>query len=274
MSFVPSEVRIDHTYLKWDKEWIFQRLPKDEVIISRDFEPDIEADTIPGSVRQEPVLDPNLTWRETARTSTKRSKGIVVVKDGVHPQQTIEDDEIYKRFCEIPRFLPIIPSVLGKKDTSNSTTYSAQKLSSRPFFKLANRFQEHLNICAKSVTADQSKIPTLTKQVENRVTKLYKTVKTQKQIYDDFVESLLGLSDIHNEIIRIELLLKEIVPMVETLNELLVPEDRLPPLNLGKVLDRSAVPSSESSLESTPRRRPNAENIISPIEEIQVRDIT
>ncbi|CAR98601.1 Protein CBG25637 [Caenorhabditis briggsae] len=28
MSFVPSEVRLDHTYLEWDREWIFQRLPK------------------------------------------------------------------------------------------------------------------------------------------------------------------------------------------------------------------------------------------------------
>uniref|UniRef100_A0A8R1EHY0 Anaphase-promoting complex subunit 13 n=1 Tax=Caenorhabditis japonica TaxID=281687 RepID=A0A8R1EHY0_CAEJA len=63
MSFVPSEVRLDHTFLEWDREWIFQRLPKNEVLIPREFEPDIEADSIPSNTRQ--AADPNTTWTET-----------------------------------------------------------------------------------------------------------------------------------------------------------------------------------------------------------------
>ncbi|PIC46717.1 hypothetical protein L5515_014690 [Caenorhabditis briggsae] len=64
MSFVPSEVRLDHTYLEWDREWIFQRLPKNEIQIPREFEPDVDADSIPAITRQ--PADPNLTWNETA----------------------------------------------------------------------------------------------------------------------------------------------------------------------------------------------------------------
>ncbi|CTQ86494.1 Anaphase-promoting complex subunit 13 [Caenorhabditis elegans] len=63
MSFVPSEVRLDHTFLEWDKEWIFQRLPKTEIQIPREFEPDIETDAIPTIARQ--PADPNTTWNET-----------------------------------------------------------------------------------------------------------------------------------------------------------------------------------------------------------------
>ncbi|CAI5442101.1 unnamed protein product [Caenorhabditis angaria] len=65
MSFVPSEVRLDHRFLEWDKQWIFQRLPKDEVIIPRDLEPDIEADSIPGNVRHDNQNDNQNTWQET-----------------------------------------------------------------------------------------------------------------------------------------------------------------------------------------------------------------
>ncbi|CAD6195726.1 unnamed protein product [Caenorhabditis auriculariae] len=66
MSNVPSEVRLDHSFVKWDKDWINEVLPEDTIEIHRDFEPDIESDTIPSTIRQDPLPDPNLAWPETA----------------------------------------------------------------------------------------------------------------------------------------------------------------------------------------------------------------
>uniref|UniRef100_A0A0N4XN95 BLOC-1-related complex subunit 5 n=1 Tax=Nippostrongylus brasiliensis TaxID=27835 RepID=A0A0N4XN95_NIPBR len=83
------------------------------------------------------------------------------------------------------------------------------------------------------------------------------------------------------------LLLEHTVPIVETLNELLVPSERLPPLALSRVLERTPVstsgsssqhstpghhPTGSSSSARTPIRSKNAH--ISPIDEVRVVDRT
>ncbi|KHJ89937.1 hypothetical protein OESDEN_10228 [Oesophagostomum dentatum] len=52
MSSVPSLAALDHTFLKWDKEWMFHKLPKDNIEIPRHHLPDPEAEAIPGTSKQ------------------------------------------------------------------------------------------------------------------------------------------------------------------------------------------------------------------------------
>ncbi|EPB69029.1 hypothetical protein ANCCEY_11877 [Ancylostoma ceylanicum] len=95
------------------------------------------------------------------------------------------------------------------------------------------------------------------------------------------VESLEG-DEIYK---RFQLMLEELVPMVETLNELLVPSDRLPPLSLSRILERTPVSTSaSSSQQSTPKHVPAGNSSVArpptrdershipPIEEVRVVD--
>ncbi|CAD6195725.1 unnamed protein product [Caenorhabditis auriculariae] len=205
-----------------------------------------------------------------ARTNTKRSKGIVVVKDGNVAQETVEDDETFKRFSEIPRFLPIIPNIINRKTQPPLPVQTYTKMNPTPFFKFSQRFQEHLNICAKSVSAEESKIAPAIKHVDSKIAKVLDVMTKRKTSHDKLQKALFSFKSIQDDVLRIQLLLEDIVPIAETLNELLVPEQRLPPLKLGRVLVRTPAPSSASSQQSTPRRhlRP-----IDPIEEIHVTDL-
>ncbi|WKX95561.1 hypothetical protein Q1695_012204 [Nippostrongylus brasiliensis] len=60
MSSVPSLAALDHTHLKWDKEWMFHKLPKDNIEIPRHHLPDPEAEAIPGT--NKPVWPPSIAF--------------------------------------------------------------------------------------------------------------------------------------------------------------------------------------------------------------------
>ncbi|KHJ89936.1 hypothetical protein OESDEN_10227 [Oesophagostomum dentatum] len=179
--------------------------------------------------------------------SLKKSKGIVVVSGGNSKVESLEDDEIYKRFQEIPRFLPIYRHAIGKKDLS------------------PHEYQQKVEGSAAVIT---------TAMVE------------RKKASDIFVAELQTLEKLRDDVFNIQLMLEELVPMAETLNELLVPEDRLPPLALGRILERTPVSTSASSSQSTPKNvtpsnssmlRPSPReerSHIPPIEEIRVVDRT
>ncbi|EPB69030.1 hypothetical protein ANCCEY_11878 [Ancylostoma ceylanicum] len=215
--------------------------------------------------------------------SLKKSKGIVVVSGGNSKVESLEDDEIYKRFQEIPRFLPIYRHAIGKKDLSPNEYQ--QRMSSRPLFRMATRFQQHLRICAKAVSTDQSQIISSIKAVEASTAAMTTALIERKRASDNFVAELQGLDKLRDDVLHIQLMLEELVPMVETLNELLVPSDRLPPLSLSRILERTPVSTSaSSSQQSTPKHVPAGNSSVArpptrdershipPIEEVRVVD--
>nr|CDJ83682.1 Tumour suppressor protein domain containing protein [Haemonchus contortus] len=219
----------------------------------------------------------------SGKGNSKKSKGIVVVSGGNAKVETLDDDEVYKRFKEIPRFLPILRHAIGKKDIPQSEI--PHKVNSRPLFRMATRFQQHLKICATTIAADQSHINQLVKSVDASVVAISNRLNERKKVTDNLIANLQDLDKLRDDVVHIRLLFEHLVPMVETINEILVPSERLPPLALSRVLDRTPVSTSESSEQSTPRHNPSGSGSqprsalsqdkttrISPIEEVRVVD--
>ncbi|EYC06387.1 hypothetical protein Y032_0076g1032 [Ancylostoma ceylanicum] len=202
---------------------------------------------------------------------------------------------------------------------------------------MATRFQQHLRICAKAVSTDQSQIISSIKAVgpiwyselqtvadksrdfgalslrvsapglrrghsgcqlhrgsgpclrlfgvEASTAAMTTALIERKRASDNFVAELQGLDKLRDDVLHIQLMLEELVPMVETLNELLVPSDRLPPLSLSRILERTPVSTSaSSSQQSTPKHVPAGNSSVArpptrdershipPIEEVRVVD--
>ncbi|KAE9416848.1 hypothetical protein Angca_006567, partial [Angiostrongylus cantonensis] len=215
--------------------------------------------------------------------NAKKSKGIVVINSGNAKVESLEDDEVYKRFQDIPRFLPILRHSIGKKDVSPSDNH--HRMSSRPLYRMASRFQNHLKLCAKAVTSDQNQIVTAIKSVDASTTAVLNAFSEKKRAIDNFNMQLEKLNKLYDDMLHVQVMLEEIVPMAETLNELLIPSERLPPLSFSKVLERTPVSTSgSSSQQSTPRHVPGGSTSlprpstrdkrphIEPIEEVKVVD--
>ncbi|ETN73563.1 hypothetical protein NECAME_13475 [Necator americanus] len=137
--------------------------------------------------------------------NSKKSKGIVVVSGGNSKVETVEDDEIYKRFQEIPRFLPIFRHAIGKKDLSPSEYQ--QRMSSRPLYKMATRFQQHLKICAKAISAEQTQITSSIKAVEASAALLTTALTEKKKASDNFVTELQTLDKLRDDILHIQVII-------------------------------------------------------------------
>ncbi|KAJ1365773.1 hypothetical protein KIN20_026205 [Parelaphostrongylus tenuis] len=195
--------------------------------------------------------------------NNKKSKGIVVISSGSTKVETLEDDEVYKRFQEIPRFLPILRHSIGKKDVSPNDNH--HRVSSRPLYRMASRFQNHLKLCAKAVASDQNQIVTAIKSVDTSATTVLSIFTEKKRALDNFSIQLDKLKKLYDDMLQVQVMLEEVVPIAETLNELLVPEERLPPLSFSRVLERTPVSTSgDSSQHSTPRHHPSGSTSLAP----------
>ncbi|KHN87303.1 Loss of heterozygosity 12 chromosomal region 1 -like protein [Toxocara canis] len=179
-------------------------------------------------------------------TSLKRTGHVVVVRPGTDPLPNPAEDEFLKRFAEIPKFYPILRSALnqpGLRDPPDIT----MKLSPRPILKFAYRLQDHLAQCALTVASEQDALTAVIKNVDYALSSIIIKLTERKKRFDRLAGELQRARELQAQIINVRFLLQDVVPCVETLNEILPVDERLPPLNLGRVLERTPVISSGES---------------------------
>ncbi|VDK82995.1 unnamed protein product [Onchocerca ochengi] len=157
-----------------------------------------------------------LNKRSDAKTKSK----IIVVKQKTNTVDSLcsKNDDIIKRFMDIPKFYPILKSSLnhpGLRDPPEAVF----KVSPLPMLKFAYRLQEHLSRCASIV-------------MDHDIALLLVHFGDRKRSMDHFQNYSEKIIDLQAHISNLQLLFQDLIPMAQTLNDILPEQKRLPLLDI------------------------------------------
>ncbi|VDO38560.1 unnamed protein product [Onchocerca flexuosa] len=167
------------------------------------------------------------------RSDTKTKGKIIVVKQRTNTEDLScsKNDDIMKRFLDIPKFYPILKSSLnhpGLRDPPETVF----KVSPRPILKFAYRLQEHLSRCANIVVAEQESLGNSMKNMDHDIALLLVHFGDRKRSMDHFQNYLEKINDLQAHISNLQFLFQDLMPMAETLNDILPEQKRLPLLDI------------------------------------------
>ncbi|VDN06926.1 unnamed protein product [Thelazia callipaeda] len=152
------------------------------------------------------------------KKSSSTSKGkVIIVRQGTNTEKQLNasNDDVLKRFSEIPKFYPILKSVLnppGVRDPSEAVF----RISTRPVLMFAYRLQEHLSQCANVVVVQQELLGNLIKSVSALL----------------IICKIMPVNFLHLCHLCFQFLFQDLMPIVQTMNEILPQQNRLPVLNI------------------------------------------
>ncbi|KAM3718631.1 BLOC-1-related complex subunit [Dirofilaria immitis] len=164
------------------------------------------------------------------RSDVKTKGKIIVVKQRTNASCS-KNDDIMKRFMEIPKFYPILKNSLnhpGLRDPPEAIF----KINSRPILKFAYRLQEHLSRCANIVVVKQESLGNSIRDIDHNIALLLIHFGERKRSVDRFQNYLGKISDLQANISNLQFLFQDLMPMAETLNNILPEQKRLPVLDI------------------------------------------
>ncbi|VDN33622.1 unnamed protein product, partial [Gongylonema pulchrum] len=178
------------------------------------------------------------------KTSNPKAKGgkVIVVRQGTNAAGP-SSDELIKRFSEIPKFYPILKGALnqpGLRDPPEAVC----KISARPILKLCYRLQQHLSHCAHCVSEEQESLTNAVKDVtlvDRSVAGLVVKFSGRKKSFDRFHRNLERIGDLQAHISSLRFFFQDLIPMVETLNEILPEKGQLSALNISHLVEEKDI---------------------------------
>ncbi|MFH4980147.1 hypothetical protein AB6A40_006856 [Gnathostoma spinigerum] len=87
------------------------------------------------------------------------------------------------------------------------------------------------------------------KNMDSAISSLLKRLSDRQKRFERLLNELSKINELNSQITNIKFVLQDLIPSVETMNEILPESDRLPTLDFGRVLERTPVSSSDSSPE-------------------------
>ncbi|GBN37611.1 BLOC-1-related complex subunit 5 [Araneus ventricosus] len=152
---------------------------------------------------------------------------IIVVKEGAPSMDTLETDAELIRIQKIPTFLPIMRGALNIPTIHDPEVLD--KLDYQCILRLCQRYQDHLKMCAEIVSTEQNALTQRIREIDFAITTLTNMLTERQKKFAKYAEQLGKVQEISNNLQRCQTGLKDIIKNMETLNNLLPPEERLEP---------------------------------------------
>lgn len=180
-----------------------------------------------GSPRQSPRVNNKNKPKDEKEVKVPKHD-IVVVKDGT---QYIKDpDPELTKLNTIPIFYPIMRGSLNVPISSRDLDL-LDKMSHEQLLELCLRYQEHLNHLSEAVAFDQNALCVRIKEIDCAMHMLLNLMLEKQKKYHKYAEQFQRVSETVTTLNKIKSSIDNIIPKMESLNELLPPEDRLEPFD-------------------------------------------
>ncbi|EJW87290.1 hypothetical protein WUBG_01800 [Wuchereria bancrofti] len=180
------------------------------------------------------------------KSGAKTKSKVIVVKQRtkITGPSCSKNDEVIKRFLEIPKFYPILKSSLNQPDLRDSPE-AKPKVNARPVLKFACRLQEHFSRCANTVVVEQESLGNSMKHVDRSIALLLVQFGERKRSMDRFQNYLEKISDLQAHISNLRFLIQDLMSAANTLNEILPDHKRLPLLDIDCLVNATEDSSEE-----------------------------
>ncbi|GIX78757.1 BLOC-1-related complex subunit 5 [Caerostris darwini] len=138
-----------------------------------------------------------------------------------------ETDTELVRLQKIPTFHPIMRAALNIQTIHDPEVLD--KLDYQCILRLCQRYQDHLKMCAEIVSTEQNVLTQRIREIDFAITTLTNMLTERQKKFVKYAEQLGKVQEISNNLQRCQTGLKDIIKNMETLNNMLPPEERLEP---------------------------------------------
>lgn len=176
------------------------------------------------SPRQSPRIPTKNKVKDEKDTSKQPKHDIVVVKDGT---QYIKDpDPELTKLNTIPVFYPIMRGSLNVPISARDGEM-LDKMDHQKLLDLCLRYQDHLKQLSEAVAFDQNALCVRIKEIDCAMHMLLNLMNEKQKKFHKYAEQFQRVSETVTTLNKIKNSMDNLIPKMESLNELLPPEDRL-----------------------------------------------
>jgi len=144
-------------------------------------------------------------------------------------QLAVSSDPELSRLRDIPSFLPIMRASLSGNAGVTKDPDILERLDCHGLLALTQRYEDHLRLCAATVTADQAEIVKSVRATDQKILLVTQSLAERQKKMSKHAERLAKVSEMSACLDKCHLLLNENIEQMEVLNNMLPAGERLEP---------------------------------------------